>query len=1038
MKYFIAILILCSAFCFGQGLGAIDSGRAIDWTHAGLSSTLGSGETTVNPWTPPTGRTQCVTAACNTVTANAGSSTPAQINAAIASASAQTYILLPCGQYTINSNLTFLGSANFLTLRGGGPMCTYLNFSGTNTSIVTSVCCNSAQNGSLSLSSYAVGTTSITITGATCGTGCGQLAAGNVLFLIQCDQGAQSGSFPPYGGFASTCDGVYTDPYPSGQSAVWQCGRDIGVCNQNDFSIKGNVNTQNAATGGCAANCVTLQQAAITITSFTGTTGTLTFTNSGTNLLAASMDVTLSGFSGGNTALNGQNAHILAAGLSSTTFEAVVTGSGFSSGGGTATPVANFVTGTNWNNVPILINGVRFVISSVQSTTVLTLTTAPGTQTNSPYLFNQSIHAYLQENKIITSVTPLGGGSYTINFTPGLYSADWSSSRFAIAWWSNKSDMSLGIGIEDMTLHLVPSGNNKAGFGGTCDSWFKGNRIIAGTVNAAFSINRGCHDLEANNYFVGSDPDALISNISEMITIGDATTSGGFSDNLDLNNIITDTLCHWGEGNNSGNVWGYPACYNAQQPDYQTVIEDHFSGQMFDVTEGGFFGRYQVDITHGTPNLCLLSRSVVSGDDPPFYTQNPGSMQFPAYARFCNVLANAFGGNRTTAYQGTSFSQGDVYAIQNNSDNAGNTDPLNSTGLYRRGNCDTFTGTCKFDPTEVPGTLTGNAAPYSQTDLGADHGIPCSFVLTGHTTRPCVPTTPGVGGSGLSWWKVCTSWSSFPTSCSGFTIQPFPIAGPELSGGPYVNGHGYDPPAAVAFRNLPIDTSFQHAFRVTASGNCSGATCSISGAGPASAPYSPGTVLTVSLTAIGGNLSAEHIMGGFQLAAPGTNCLPPNTSISYTGRADNEILITSSSTTAIVYANSNSTSANACASTSVGTGTSVTMSGGTATFSGTFTTTGLAANSIIGVTGCTGITTYNDIPWTIVTVNGTTITATSSRAGVTGLGSGSSCTLFANPLLFPDMRQFDESIFSLDSIITIFSNGSVGNGTVIKNGAIIK
>src|SRR6266446_7958707 len=91
----ISIFLLFSAPSHGQSWsGILAPSRAIDWSHAGLPATLPYGETTANPWTPPAGRTQCVTSACNAVTTNAGSSTPAQINAAIASASAGSYVLL--------------------------------------------------------------------------------------------------------------------------------------------------------------------------------------------------------------------------------------------------------------------------------------------------------------------------------------------------------------------------------------------------------------------------------------------------------------------------------------------------------------------------------------------------------------------------------------------------------------------------------------------------------------------------------------------------------------------------------------------------------------------------------------------------------------------------------------------------------------------------------------------------------------------------------------------------------------------------------
>jgi hypothetical protein len=72
------------------------------------------------------------------------------------------------------------------------------------------------------------------------------------------------------------------------------------------------------------------------VTSFTGTTGTLTFTNSGINGFSSGEQIVLSGFAGGNTGLNTQSVTVLSAGLSSTSFEAAVTGSGYSTGAGGA------------------------------------------------------------------------------------------------------------------------------------------------------------------------------------------------------------------------------------------------------------------------------------------------------------------------------------------------------------------------------------------------------------------------------------------------------------------------------------------------------------------------------------------------------------------------------------------------------------------------------------------------------------------------------------------------------------------------------
>jgi len=70
----------------------------------------------------------------------------------------------------------------------------------------------------------------------------------------------------------------------------------------------------------------------LAISSFSGTSGTLTF--SVPNTLSAGNSVYLSGFSGANAGLNGQQVTVLPTGLSTSQFEAVVTGSGYASGAG--------------------------------------------------------------------------------------------------------------------------------------------------------------------------------------------------------------------------------------------------------------------------------------------------------------------------------------------------------------------------------------------------------------------------------------------------------------------------------------------------------------------------------------------------------------------------------------------------------------------------------------------------------------------------------------------------------------------------------
>jgi hypothetical protein len=122
----------------------------------------------------------------------------------------------------------------------------------------------------------------------------------------------------------------------------------------------------------------------------------------------------------------------------------------------------------------------------------------------------------------------------------------------------------------------------------------------------------------------------------------------------------------------------------------------------------------------------------------------------------------------------------------------------------------------------------------------------------------------------LSWWKVCNSWTTFPTSCAASQTQPFPAIGPDVTGGRYVNGTAYDIPAAIAFKNLPIDANFQNSYSITGSS------------------WSSGTeTLTVS-----GLPNITHLMGGFQITGVPA-CNSP---------AGGEFLITASTPTTISYA----------------------------------------------------------------------------------------------------------------------------------------
>ena len=203
-------------------------------------------------------------------------------------------------------------------------------------------------------------------------------------------------------------------------------------------------------------------------------------------------------------------------------------------------------------------------------------------------------------------------------------------------------------------------------------------------------------------------------------------------------------------------------------------------------------------------------------------------------------------------------------------------DSLATNSLMRWGNVSVITQSTdtpansgiRFVSAEaVPATLTGNAAVFQAT-VPANTTLPASFFMNSMTSHPS-------GGTGLSWWKVCETWNTFPTSCATSQTQPFPIAGPDKSGGPYVDGFAYDNPAGIAWKNLPVDTSYQNSYTISSSSWAGG-------------------IETLNVT---GLPNIQSLMGAFQLSGVNSAC----TSGATFGN-NSEILMTGSTSATIQYA----------------------------------------------------------------------------------------------------------------------------------------
>jgi hypothetical protein len=444
-----------------------------------------------------------------------------------------------------------------------------------------------------------------------------------------------------------------------------------------------------------------------------------------------------------------------------------------------------------------------------------------------------------QQIVYVTSVTNNGGGSYTIRFTPGVYMPNWgtyngSTTSPIVTWTPGPSTVtSYGNGLEDMTIYGTSLTSDFAvDFNLSYASWVKGVRFLGSGTVSPLVLNTDKNCLVSNNYF-----------FSDVVLDGNyppAMQQGGDSDDLVINNFMTSGVPWEGTGSMEGDV----IAFNYTRDTFTAYVIDifeHNAAGILLLYEGNETPSFQDDDTHGTHDLNTWFRNYILGWEVPYATPNYAGITWDAFSRFENAVGNSIGtAGILTNYEATQGNSLPNFVYSLDSHSSAHSDPLVLASALRWGNCDTVTGTCRFQSSEIPITLTGNAALFNNT-VPSTTNLPCSFFLAGYTSTTC--SAHPSGGTGLSFWKVCTNWAAFPTSCASAQASPFPAAGPDVTGGPYSNGYAYDIPASLAFQKLPVDPAFQHSYGVTSSS------------------WSNGTeTLTVS-----GLPNVTHLLGPFQV-----------------------------------------------------------------------------------------------------------------------------------------------------------------------------
>ncbi len=825
MKRFLLIAavlpILCAA-AFGQAWsGILNPARAIDWSHAGLPATFPDGETTANPWTPPAGRTQ----SGSTVACANNSTDAATINTALSACSNGHYVQLGATTCSITSNILMwpdggLGAGNGCDLRGSGPMSTILNFSGASTEFQFGVCCTGVGSGALSATSYAVNTSTLTITGVASAT---NLIANNMAWIQQCDPG-WTGSGVNGGTSEPNCSasGAYADT-----GGIWPCGVDVPGCT---FDIN-------------PSGAHTYQRQDVLITNVVNNGGgsyTVTFTpglympNWSSNSNAQMIWQTPANESFGN-GVSG-----LTANFTSTTNEKFDIGNTY----------AWWVKGVRMIGYPSNPNAnIGFSARGLFANNYIFGNTPSSlnTQLSETLLRSSDSDNLILNNIIKQSIPSWADGKNAGDVIAYNYGGD-TQTLYYIAVSLNHlpwESFLLSEGNQFPQLHDDDTHGTHA-----FDCYFR--NYASGWDSPYSTLNPWAIELDNFQRF-----DCMIDNAigGTKSTAYQGTSSSVGNEYVwpTFDTVAQNSAMRWG---NCDVITGTCRFVNGEVP---STLDAYTAGPPITLSGTGS-GPYTGTIVTGLATLTLGNEHIVASPGDAMDDSQSGAL----------VSQCTGGSNDLTHCSNNSACTGGGHC----GITAGSVNP--ATGAV--------TVTYNSTPSSAPILNylydSGSASPY-QNAIPATHNAPCSFFMSNFATSPCTVLTNG--GTGLSWWKVCTNWSAFPTSCSASLATNFPGSGPDVSGGPYVNGHAYDIPAALAHFYLPIDTSLQNSLTIAGQADCTGT-------GGAASSWSAGIeTLCVDMSSID-NGSNEHIQGGFQLSGVNAACVPSGINFANT-YGNNEALI---------------------------------------------------------------------------------------------------------------------------------------------------
>lgn len=321
----------------------------------------------------------------------------------------------------------------------------------------------------------------------------------------------------------------------------------------------------------------------------------------------------------------------------------------------------------------------------------------------------------------ITGVSSLGGGSYTVTISPGVYFTNVRSGQTPGAWWPTITQLD---GIENLSVDGTADNFATVGMYDCYQCWAKNVTMLNGARDSIY-MRQAAFDVIRDSYFYQAQGHASVSyNVEPSL-------ASGF---LIENNIMQQTTEPVMFNGGTGGVIDYN--FGVDQIAFSNftwgIFSGHSAGNTFNLFEGNNAPWDQEDDAWGSTTQTTDFRNFYRGWELG-RTQASTPIIRRSYNRVDNLVGNILGqpsyhtGYQTIATSNTTVSGGsedlNIYTLGTAFDTSCGTgtaqsspfcDTLGVSTLMRWGNWDTVSNAVRWNSTEAaPGAFTYAPANFS-------------------------------------------------------------------------------------------------------------------------------------------------------------------------------------------------------------------------------------------------------------------------------------------------------------------------------------